>query len=277
MIDRTPSALRDGQVPMTESSRTFGCIRLETIGAVARVVIDRPEQRNALGLSFAADIHAALDVLEADGAGAVVLTGSGTVFCAGGDLREIMEPSRVDPVSDYHVIRGYNRVVSRIRQLDQVVIAAVNGPAVGGGAALALACDLAVAARSARYHFAFERIGLSAADMGCVALLSRAIGPTRAAQLLLLSGTVDADEGLRLALFAEVHEDDALQDAALALATRLASGPRRANASTKLALNRTGHVDLDTAMEYEAFLQAVRFSDSEHKTRLSTATPRPRV
>lgn len=245
------------------------CVRVELIGPVARVVIDRPHRRNAMGEQFSEDMQAAFDVVERSDVGAVVLTGAGSVFCAGGDVQEIMSVDSSDPVRDFHLIRGYNRVISRIRGLDQPVVAAVNGIAVGGGVALALACDLALAGASARYLFAFERIGLAAADMGCASMLARAVGPLRAAQLLLTSGEVAGPQGVDLGLFVSVHEDDELQSAALALAERLANGPRRANASTKLAIHRAAHVDLETALEYEAYVQTVRFADVEHKERLA--------
>lgn len=245
------------------------CVRVDRQGDVAIVTLDRPERRNALGRDFSAAMQRRLDEVEDMGVGAVVLTGAGPVFCGGGDLTEIMSPTSADPREDFRLIRGYNRVVSRIRHLDQPVVAAVNGPAVGGGAALALACDVAVAAESAQYVFAFGRIGLAGADMGCAYLLPRAVGPVRAAHLMLSSGSLTASEGLALGLFTEVVPDGDVVAAAVQLAARIATGPFAATAATKMALRRGETTDLDTVLDYEAYLQTVQFAHPDHKARLA--------
>ncbi len=151
-------------------------VLVERHGAVAHLVLNRPEKRNPLGPGFSPAMHRALDKVEADpGIAAVVLTGNGPVFCGGGDVSEIMSPEPTDLEREFDLIRGYNRVVSRIYHFEQPIIAAVNGPAVGGGACLAMACDIAIAAEGARYDFAFGRIGLAGADMGATHLLQRLV------------------------------------------------------------------------------------------------------
>jgi len=247
-----------------------GTVLLERRGDVAVLTMNRPDAGNALGRDFSAVMHRRLDEVEADPAiGAVVLTGAGAVFCGGGDLAQIMSPTSSDPVQDLALIRGYNRVVSRIRRLDQPTVAAVNGPAVGGGAALAMACDMAVAAQSGAYLFAFGRIGLAGADMGCAYLLPRLIGPVRAAHLMLSAGTLTAGEGRAAGAFLDVVPDGEVVDAAVALATPLAAGPRAANAATTMALRRGETTDLDTVLDYEAYLQTVQFAHPDHKSRLA--------
>jgi enoyl-CoA hydratase/carnithine racemase len=131
-----------------------------------------------------------------------------------------------------------------------------------------MACDIAVAAASARYDFVFGRIGLSSADMGCAYLLPRLVGRVRASYLVLTSRSVSAQEGLTLGLFAEVVPDDRLEETAMALAERIAAEPRRAAIITKLALRRAEHVDFGTELEYEAYLQSFAFRSAEHKERL---------
>ncbi|MBI4270211.1 MAG: enoyl-CoA hydratase/isomerase family protein [Candidatus Rokubacteria bacterium] len=242
---------------------------LERRGAVARIVLDRPERRNALGRDTLPALHAVLDEVERDTAiGAVIVTGRGPVFCAGGDVDEIMSTEPTDREREFEMIRGYNRVVWRLHHLDPPVLAAVNGPAAGGGAALAMACDIAIAAESARYDFVFGRIGLASADMGCTYLLPRLIGRVRASHLVLTGGSVSAREGLALGVFAEVVADDRLQEAALSVAERIAAGSRRANVISKLALRRAEHVEFGTDLEYEAYLQSFAFRTQEHKCRL---------
>lgn len=250
---------------------------VERHGAVARMVLNRPGRRNALGLSMLAALHAALDELERDaGIAAVVLAGRGPVFCAGGDLDEVMSTERTERDAELLMIRGFNRVVGRLARLDPPVIAAVNGPAAGGGAALAMACDTAIAAEGARYDFVFERIGLAAADMGCSYFLPRLVGPVRAAHLMLTGRGVTAAEGLALGLFAEVVPDARLEESAMALARRIAEGPRRANAITKLALRRAIHGDLDGELEMEAYLQSFAMRHEDHKARLGAFRARRR-
>jgi len=245
-------------------------VLLERRGDVAVLTMNRPDHGNALGLDFSAVMNRRLDEVEADpDIGAVVLTGAGSVFCGGGDLAEIMSSTTSDPSRDFSLIRGYNRVVSRIRRLDQPTVAAVNGPAVGGGAALALACDMAVAAQSATYLFAFGRIGLAGADMGCAYLLPRVVGPVRAAHLMLTAGALTADQGRALGVFLDVVPDAEVVDAAVTLAAPLAAGPRAANAATKMALRRGETTDFDTVLDYEAYLQTVQFSHPDHQSRLA--------
>ena len=259
---------------------TDNTVLLEKRGNVAVVTLNRPDSGNALGVDFSAVMQRRLDEVEADpDCGAIVLTGAGSVFCGGGDLAEIMSPTGSDPSRDFALIRGYNRVVSRIRRLDQPTVAAVNGPAVGGGAALALACDMSVAARSGTYQFAFGRIGLAGADMGCAYLLPRVVGPVRAAHLMLTAGTLTADEGRTLGAFLDVVPDGEVVDAAVRLATTLAAGARAANAATKMALRRGETTDFDTILDYEAYLQTVQFSHPDHKSRLAgfRRGGRPRV
>jgi enoyl-CoA hydratase/carnithine racemase len=242
---------------------------LERRGAVARIVLNRPARRNALGRDTLPALHAVLDEVERDPAiGAVVVTGRGPVFCAGGDLDEIMSTGPTDREREFDMIRGYNRVAWRLHHLDPPVIAAVNGPAAGGGAALAMACDIAIAAESARYDFVFGRIGLASADMGCTYLLPRLVGRVRASYLVLTARSVAAREGLALGLFAEVVADEQLEAAAMTLAEQIAAGPRRANIISKLALRRAEHVDFGTELEYEAYFQAFAFGTEDHKQRL---------
>ncbi len=250
---------------------------LERRGPVARIVLNRPERRNALGRATLPAMHAVLDEVERDRRiGAVIVTGRGPVFCAGGDVDEIMSTEPTDREWEFEIIRGYNRVAWRLFNLDPPVIAAVNGPAAGGGAALAMACDIAIAAEGARYDFVFGRIGLASADMGCAYLLPRLVGRVRASHLVLTAGSVSAREGLAMGLFAEVVPDAGLEGAAMGLAERIADGPRRANIITKLALRRAEHVDFGTALEYEAYLQSFAFQSEDHKRRLGAFRERRR-
>lgn len=254
-------------------------VLVERHGAVARLVLNRPDRRNALGVGFSAAMHRALDEVEADdGIAAVVLTGNGPVFCGGGDIVEIMSPEPTDLEREFDLVRGYNRVVSRIYHFERPVVAAVNGPAVGGGACLAMACDIAVAAESARYDFAFGRIGLAGADMAATHLLQRLIGPMRAAHLVLTGGSVSAPQGREWGVFVDVVAADELLAAAHDIADSIAVQNRAATTITKLAMRRGYDLDLDAALEYEAYLQSYAFRTAGHKQRLAafrSRRPRP--
>jgi 2-(1,2-epoxy-1,2-dihydrophenyl)acetyl-CoA isomerase len=245
-------------------------VLVERHGVVARVVLNRPEKRNPLGLGFSAAMHRALDEVEADpGIAAVVLTGNGPVFCGGGDVSEIMSPEPTDLVREFDLVRSYNRVISRIYHFEQPIIAAVNGPAVGGGACLAMACDIAIAAEGARYDFAFGRIGLAGADMGATHLLQRLVGPVRAAHLVFTGGSIVAAQGREWGVFVDVVALAELMPAADRIAASIATQNRPATAITKLAMRRGYDLDFDAALEYEAYLQSFAFRTEGHKKRLA--------
>ncbi|MCC5857476.1 MAG: enoyl-CoA hydratase/isomerase family protein [Ectothiorhodospiraceae bacterium] len=244
-------------------------ILVEKTGPVARIVLNRPEKRNAQGVTFSASMLRALDAVEQDpDVHVVVLAANGPVFGGGGDLAEIMSTERTDREWEFELIRGYNKVVARIASLDRPIIAAVNGPAYGGGVCLALACDFAVAGESAGYHFAFARIGLSAADMGAPTLLQRALGSNLAAYYLLTGGTIDATRGRELGLFADVVPDVDLVGRVDEIARNIAAQSRRGTTITKLALRLGAETGFETSLEYEAYLQSFAFRTDEHKRRL---------
>lgn len=245
-------------------------VLVTTSDTIATITLNRPDKRNSQGIAFTPTLMAALDAVEADpSVNVAILTGNGPVFGGGGDLKEIMSPQAADPEWEVDLIRGYNKLIARLYHFDRPIIAAVNGPAFGGGACLALACDFAIASESAAYHFVFARIGLSAADMGAPTLLTRALGSTRAHHLLLTGGEVDAQTGKALGLFADVVPADALMETARRTAATIAAQSRRGTTITKLALRRGAETTLEASLEYEAYLQSFAFRSDEHKQRLA--------
>jgi enoyl-CoA hydratase/carnithine racemase len=249
------------------STRRF---HIERQGAVATLALNWPEKVNAMGLDFARDFLAALDELEAeDELRALVVTGSGKVFCGGGDLHEIMSPEPTAIRRDFDLIRGYNRVAERLHYFGVPVIAAVNGPAVGGGAGIAMACDVAIAAETARYDFFFGRLGLSAADVGVPWLLSRLIGGQRASWYLHTGGSIDARSGLALGVFSEVTAPERLLPRAIEVGRLIAGNSAKDVARmTKLSLRHGARMDFRASLEYEAYVQAVAFQSPSHKERI---------
>lgn len=245
-------------------------LHIERNGPVAVLSLDWPEKVNAMGLTFSRDFLAALDDLEADDAlRALVVTGRGKVFCGGGDLFEIMSPDATEIRHDHALVRGYNRVAERLHYFDVPVIAAVNGPAVGGGAGIALACDFAIACDTARYDIFFGRLGLSAADVGVPWLLTRLIGSQRASYYLHTGGSIDATSGFRMGVFSEVVSSEELLPRALALAQQVAGNATKDVARmTKLSLRHGTQMDLRANLEYEAYVQTVAFQSPSHKQRI---------
>lgn len=203
-------------------------LRSEPAPGVVLLTLDRPERLNAMNDALLVDLHAELDVLADDHATrVVVLTGSGRGFCAGLDLAEGAAIPSTE--GEGRVQRGMAtqqriaRLVPKLRGLRQPVIAAVNGPAAGGGLALALASDVRLAAESARFNVAFVRIGLSGCDIGVSWLLPRLIGASAAFELLLTGRIIDAPEAHRIGIVSRVVPDGTVVDAALEVAAEIAA------------------------------------------------------
>lgn len=193
----------------------------ELVGdGVLAVTLNRPSNLNAMNAEMIGELHDVLDGIHGDrSCRVVVLTGAGRGFCAGLDLRGYGVAPAGDgsgsPQDRMATQQQIASLVPKLRGLRQPVIAAVNGPAAGGGLALALACDIRIAASSARFNVAFVRIGLSGCDIGVSWLLPRLIGASRAHELLLTGRMVESDEAERIGLVARTVPDDAVLDAAL--------------------------------------------------------------
>lgn len=245
-------------------------VLVERRDGAAIVTFNRPNERNPLGLDFTDKMLSILDELEGDDdLHAVILTGAGRVFCAGAELGKVVHPDGIDGETQFRNVRGYNKVIQRIRDLDLPVIAAVNGPAVGGGVALALSCDIAIASEAASYYFAFGRVGAGSCDMGCAYFLPKIVGTIRAKHWLLTGKTVDAAEGKAVGLFVDVVPGHQLLQSALDIAAQIKPATsRRAAAATKLAVARGEDSDLQTCITYEAYAQSFLFTLPEHKSRV---------
>ena len=192
------------------------------------ITMNRPERLNAMNAELCAALHEELATLRADrSCRAIVLTGAGRGFCAGVDLGGYGESpgaNGTDPPRDQLANQEHmSRLVLRLRSTPQPVIAAVNGPAAGFGAALALGSDIRFAATSAVFRIAFINIGASNCDMGVSWLLPRLIGASRAHELMLTGRRLPADEAERIGLVAETVEDDRLLDRSLEAAEQIAA------------------------------------------------------
>jgi len=208
---------------------TGATVRSEVVDdGVTLLTLDRPERLNAMSHELVADIHLRLDEVAADrDCRVVVITGEGRGFCAGLDLKGTGTPPGGGewggPASGLIGQQHIARLIPHLRSLRQPVIAAVNGPAAGGGLALALGSDIRIAAASARFNVAFVRIGLSGCDIGVSWLLPRLIGASRAFELLLTGRIIDAPEAERLGLVVKVVPDGEVVGAALETARLIAA------------------------------------------------------
>lgn len=209
-------------------------------GGVAVLTMNRPERLNAISSDFIADFVAALDEIAEDRTvRAVVLTGAGRAFCSGADLKQTGEMpegrSRVGWVYDAQI--DLAKLMLRLYELPQPVIAAVNGPAVGGGLAIALHCDVRIASPEARFGSVFIKVGLSSLDVGTSYLLPRIVGIGHARELMLTGRIIEAEEAARINLANRVVPADRLLTEAKALAAEIAANNEYGVWMTKTGLN----------------------------------------
>jgi len=230
---------------------------------VATITLNRPDRLNALTFEVYAELRDTLYALDTEpGVRAIVLTGSGRAFCSGGDVEDIIGALFE---RDYQGLLEFTRMtgdlVAAIRKCRRPVIAALNGTVAGAGAVIASACDLRIAAESARIAFLFVKVGLSGADMGASWLLPRIVGHGRATELLMTGDFIDAHEAHRIGLYNRVVAEGAALAEATKLAERLARGPSFGLAVTKESLDREWSMDIDAAMAWETQIQAACMLD----------------
>ncbi|MEU9498410.1 enoyl-CoA hydratase family protein [Streptomyces sp. NPDC048196] len=255
--------------PFTGSARSTEAwqhIRVTREDGVATVTLARPEKLNALTFEAYADLRDLLAELSRErSVRALVLAGEGRGFCSGGDVEEIIGATLgmdTGQLLDFNRMTG--QVVRAVREAPFPVIAAVHGVAAGAGAVLALAADFRVADPSARFAFLFTRVGLSGGDMGAAYLLPRVIGLGHATRLLMLGDAVRAPEAERLGLISELADEGRADEAAAALARRLAEGPALAHAQTKALLTAELDMPLAAAVEMDAATQALLMNSADY-------------
>jgi enoyl-CoA hydratase/carnithine racemase len=231
---------------------------VDSATSVATITLNRPDKLNALTFDVYRELTDAFRALDTEpGVRAVLLTGSGRAFCSGGDVEEIIGALLGRPLPELVEFTKLTcDLVLAIRECRRPVIAALNGTVAGAGAVITAACDIRVAAPSAKIAFLFTRVGLSGADMGATWLLPRIVGLGHATRLLMTGEFIDAAEAARIGLYDRVVSQDDVVKEARALAEKLARGPSAALGVTKEALNREASMDLRAALRYEAEVQA---------------------
>jgi 2-(1,2-epoxy-1,2-dihydrophenyl)acetyl-CoA isomerase len=238
---------------------SYETIDLRIEGGVAEVTLNRPERLNAWNQQFGEDLRSAILEDAADPAvRAVLITGAGRGFSSGADLKDMLEQrasgERVPDVGEL-LRERYHPIITGIRELPKPVVAAVNGPAVGIGCSLALACDLVWAAESAVFGLAFVNIGL-VPDGGSTFLVPAAVGKARALEMALLGDPLPAPRALEWGLINRVVPDAKLMGDTRALARKLAAGPTLSYANSKRALNNSVLKIMGEQLELEADIQA---------------------
>ena len=233
---------------------------------VAWLTLNRPERKNSISPELRDELLRELDDARSDDeVRCVVITGAGDAFCSGVDLGRSKvtegaskgEQTRPDLRGIRDAMkRGMQRVIRQIWELDKPVIASVNGVAAGGGAQLALVCDLVIAAESARFIEIFVKRGL-AVDSGGGWLLPRLVGLAKAKELVFFGDPIAANDALAAGLINRVVPAAELEAATIEWAERLARGPTRSIGASKALLNRALQTDLDQALDEEATMQAM--------------------
>lgn len=243
-------------------------LTLERSEGVAWLTFNRPERMNALNGELAHAIADALTEIGADDAARVlVLAGAGRGFCAGLDIHDFAagaDRSGVDRLSE---------IILRIRRMPQIVVASVHGPAVGGGFAIALACDIRIAGASASFRNGFVDVGLSGCELGLSRLLPEALGSSLAAELMLTGRPLTCDRALSVGFVAEVVPDDELPQATKRLVGELLAKSPIGLRRTKETLARLADVtDLETVIANELHVQTECMTHPDHPAALARFT-----
>lgn len=239
-------------------------------GPITTLTLNQPETRNAISdIEMVGALVDALAVVNADvSVRAVILTGRGKSFSAGGNLKKIGEPGQLGGDAPVETRRGYSNGIQRIplafQALEVPVIAAVNGPAIGAGCDLACMCDIRIAGQSAVFAESFVKLGMIPGDGGAW-LLQRVVGFSRAAEMSLTGETIGAEEALAWGLVSRVVEDDVLLSTARDIARKIAANPPHAVRMTKRLLIQARDVRLDTLLELSAAMQSLAHTTADHR------------
>lgn len=244
----------------------------EITDGVGIITLHRPQRRNALHPEMYEAVPALLDRFTADDeVGCVLLTGSGSAFCAGGDVRDGGSAKAVPPgdreeqvAARSAMLAGNARMVALLYAMPKVTIAALPGAAVGAGMSIALSTDLRIGARSARLIPGWAKLAFSG-DFGGAWFLTRLVGPAKALELLIADEPIDAETALRTGLFNRVVDDAELRAAALRWATEIAAGPSMAFAGTKANVLDAQQLSLEEALPRESERMVRSGMTEEHR------------
>ena len=241
-------------------------ILAERDGNVGWIRINRPERLNAFSGTMRDDLDAALADMESEtGVRCVVITGVGRAFSTGGDVSFMKELIEAHDVEQFEgIVRAGARVVQRIDDMTKPVIAAINGPAAGAGACLALACDARIASETASIGFGFLRVGLHP-DWGGSYFLPRLVGPSLAAEFTYTGEMINAERGEKLGIFNRVVPAKDLEAVVRTLAGQLAAAPTAISTDLRRTLRHSLEMTLPEVLEAEVQAQLRAFQNSDFK------------
>lgn len=242
-------------------------VLLDISNGIATITLNEPDRRNALSESIEAGMLAALDEISESDASCVVIEGSGGAFSAGGDIERMLEGLTGDvPLDDRAkaLEDGTPQTLTEVYQYHLPTIAKIDGPAVGAGANLAIACDVQLASEEASFGFVFRQVGLSV-DAGTSFLLPRLVGLNVAKELVFTGDIIDAERAAEIGLVNHVYGSDEFDDEVQAVAERIASGPDVAFRHTKRLLNEGFEKSIEQAMTDEAVAQGIVFQTDDHR------------
>jgi Enoyl-CoA hydratase (EC 4.2.1.17) len=240
--------------------------RLERDGGVARLVLNRPESRNALSSEVSDGIVEAVRELEGGDSRVVVVEGEGKAFCAGGDISTMIEHSQGDESMDHLVrwiIQEVGRAVKAVSECEFPTVAKIDGPAFGAGGSLALACDIQLLSETAGIGFGFRQVGL-AVDAGTSYLLPQYVGRNVARELVYTGEIVSGDRATSLGLANHVFDAETFEQESEALIARIAEGPTVGLRTSKRLLRHNASATIDEAIDHEAAAQAAVFDSADH-------------
>ena len=242
---------------MSIRSSVFG-YQLDEKTSVATITLNRPERLNALTFEVYKELRDTFQRLDTEsGVRAIIITGAGRAFCSGGDVEDIIGALLG---KDLKALQEFTRLtcdlILAMRHCRRPIVGALNGTVAGAGAVIAAACDIRVAAESAKIAFLFTKVGLSGADMGAAWLLPRIVGYGHATEMLLTGDFVDAKRAYEIGLYSRVVPQAQVLPEARAIAAKLALGPSAALGVTKQALEAEAALDFEAALAYEAEVQA---------------------
>ena len=242
----------------------YETIKVEYSNDIATITLNQPETLNPMGLTMMRELIQACDEVEQSGrARVVIFTGAGRAFSAGAKLEDVQETITLKPAEQEPIVRLWDLMILRVRNVEVPTIAAVNGLALGGGCALAIGCDIRIASEDARIGAIFVRRGLSAADVGISWIRPRLVGAGWSAELMLTGDIIDAAKAERIGLFNHVVPGERLMQQSMEMATRLAAGPPLGLKYTSRALYRSIWSGLRDQLEYEDAAQTLLFTSQD--------------
>jgi enoyl-CoA hydratase/carnithine racemase len=244
---------------------TDDAVLLSVEDEVATVTLNRPDRRNALAAPTATRLRERFEAVAESEARCVVVRGAGSAFCAGGDVGAMVDgvQREVAPAERLSFVSAVQDAIETVHDCRLPVVAAVDGPAFGAGAGLALACDMQLASPDAKIGFGFRRVGL-AVDSGVSYFLPRIVGPNKAKELVFTGELLDADAARELGIFTRLFEADSFDEGVATLVETIAEGPTVALGQAKRLIDRGAASTLEDALDREETAQGLAATTADH-------------